>query len=230
MHGRSVMTIGIGAFKSCSNLKVVVIVPTAISIGTNESFGDSALTRLDVTQDICVQVLDSCSGTCTQFLQCFSSLSSAHSQSPSLAPAPTSTTIAPPPPSPPSTHRASTNSSTTWAIVSIVIFAIMVVLVMVALLLRKYPWSHCIRCIDYSEVRAMEMPPSIPEQSTDDDDDNNSSGTIEARALPQGELLVSPGHASPYPAATAVVVRSVQQAVVVSGHEIVITPTTIEVV
>jgi hypothetical protein len=47
-------------------------------------------------------------------------------------------------------------------------------------------------------------------------------GSVEARALPQGELLASFDQALTYPTASATVIRGCEQAVVVSSDEIII--------
>ena len=67
---RSVTFIGSYALASCSSLKTVVILSTAIDIGSNAFYGNRNLTRINATSDICVKVLNSCSGTCTKFRGC----------------------------------------------------------------------------------------------------------------------------------------------------------------
>jgi hypothetical protein len=79
-YARSVVSIGSYAFAYCTSLKAVVILPTAISIGSNAFYEDIVLTRIDATEGICAQVLNSCSGTCYQFKQC------SHSPSPPRSP------------------------------------------------------------------------------------------------------------------------------------------------
>eukprot|EP01035_Chromulina_nebulosa_P034358 gene34358-46082_t len=66
----SVTSIGSSAFGNCRSLKAVVILPTTISIGYSAFEGDSNLTRIDATLEICAQVLDTCRGTCTKFRGC----------------------------------------------------------------------------------------------------------------------------------------------------------------
>eukprot|EP01036_Dinobryon_divergens_P034141 gene34142-44112_t len=194
----SVVSIGSSAFAYCSSLKAVVILSTSISLGSDAFIGDSALTRLNATEKICVQVRNSCRDTCTQFRQC---------------PIPSSDPIF----SETNPYRSPAPASglSEWAIAVIVIFVIMVLFT----LLLRYRWSQLIYCTDYSVVEQQVEMQSTPGQRTEDN-------IIEAHALPQGELLVTLDQASPFPAATAVVVRSTEPAVVVLSHELVITSTT----
>ena len=167
------VSVGSYAFAYCSSLKVVVILPTTISIDSDAFYGDSALTRLNATQEICMQVQNSCGGTCMQFRQCLSS-----------------------PPSP----TSSAPSGLSAGVIAAIVICSIAGAVAIGLLLW---WKHYLRTqstVDYNAVRATEMPPAISEQPKDD------TSTIEARALPQGELLVTLDQVSPYPEAAAVVV------------------------
>ena len=64
------MSIGTFAFAYCGTLSKVVVLPTVIAIGSNAFYGNSALTRINATSDLCVKVLNSCGGTCYQFRGC----------------------------------------------------------------------------------------------------------------------------------------------------------------
>ena len=165
------VSIGSYAFEYCSSLKEVVILSTTISIGADAFKGDSSLTRLNATEEICIQVRNSSS--------------------------------APP-------------ELSAGIIAAIVISAITAAVAMALLI-----WWKCRSGNHITEYGAVE--PEVEMQPTTEHqlEDN----TVEAHALPQGELLMTLDQASPYPAAATVVVRSAQQTVVVSSDEIVITLT-----
>eukprot|EP01036_Dinobryon_divergens_P032052 gene32052-41569_t len=183
----SVKSIETFAIAYCSSLKAVVILPTAILIRSYAFYGDSNLTRIDATEGICVEVLNSCRGSCTQFRGCPSS--------PSPAPAP---------------------GLSAGIIAAIVISTITAAVAISRLILWKCRSGN--QSIHYGAVE-----PEVEMQSTLEH--RTADRTVEAHALPQGEMLVSPQQVLHYPAAVAVVVLSTQQAVVVPSNEIFITQT-----
>ena len=80
------MSIGPYAFSWCSSLKVVVVLPTTIDIGSKAFYVNVALTRVVATRDTCLKVYDSCEGTCTQFRGCPTPSSAPTGSSPTTLP------------------------------------------------------------------------------------------------------------------------------------------------
>eukprot|EP01035_Chromulina_nebulosa_P024262 gene24262-31541_t len=165
IESSSVVSIGSYAFAYCSSLKAVVILSTSITIGSDAFKGDSALTRLNATEALCVQVRNSCSGTCTQFRQC---------------------------PSPPAPVPSSAPGLSIGIIAIIIISSLIGVIAIV--LLISWAFRSKQRGIKKGAVGALEMP-SAPEQqmenSTVVQGQEQMSPTSYVHPIPQGQLQMS---------------------------------------
>ena len=185
------MSIGYFAFAWCSSLNAVVILPAFVSVGSSAFYGDSALTRIDATTGICLQVLDSCSGTCTKFQGC---------------PIPSTAPTRPPSALPTSTDPTSGLSA---GVITAIVFSVIAGAAVIALLFWwKYNRSRPQGAL-YSTAEAVEIR-RFPGNQKDDI-------IIEARMVPTGES--PPDRASLYSATSVTVVSSSsgQQDVIPTG-------------
>ena len=192
------MSIGYFAFAWCSSLNAVVILPAFVSVGSSAFYGDSALTRIDATTGICLQVLDSCSGTCTKFQGC-PIPSTAPTRPPSALP--TSITGATAAGDSPATDPTSGLSA---GVITAIVFSVIAGAAVIALL---FWWKY-----NRSRPQGAVYRP-FPGNQKDDI-------IIEARMIPTGELVVSPpDKASLYSATSVTVVSSSsgQQDVIPTG-------------